>query len=65
MDYQVIQTFISAVGFPIACVCYLFWAQNKERELHKEESEKWCAALNNNTLVLQKLLDKLDSQAHD
>lgn len=56
---QLISQLVSNVGFPIACVCVLFYMQNKEREAHKEESEKWVEALNNNTKVMEKVLGKL------
>ena len=55
---QLISQLVSNVGFPIACVCVLFYMQNKEREAHKEESEKWVEALNNNTKVMEKVLGK-------
>lgn len=50
---------ISNLGFPIACVVALFWLLNKQREEHKEESAKFTEAINNNTLALTKLADKL------
>lgn len=56
---QIVSQLVSNVGFPIACVCVLFYMQNKEREAHKEESEKWVEALNNNTRVMEKVLGKL------
>lgn len=56
---QLISQLVSNVGFPIACVCVLFYMQNKEREAHKVESEKWVEALNNNTKVMEKVLGKL------
>lgn len=56
---QLASQLVSNVGFPIACVCVLFYMQNKEREAHKEESQKWVEALNNNTKVMEKVLGKL------
>lgn len=50
---------ISNLGFPIACVVALFWLLNKQREEHKEESAKFTEAINNNTLAITKLVDKL------
>ncbi len=49
--------FIQQLGFPIACVCYLFYSQSKEREAHEKESKAWTDALHNNTLAIQKLTD--------
>lgn len=59
MDYQNLITAISTVGFPIVMCGALFWYMIQQREAHKEEINKMTEALNNNTLVLQKLLDKM------
>lgn len=55
-----IQNLVSNLGFPIACVVAMFWMQNKERDEHRAESKEWVEALNRNTLVLEKILTKLD-----
>lgn len=55
-------TLISNVGFPIFACIMMFKAMEKEREDHKEESEKWVEALNNNTNVMQKLVEKLEER---
>ena len=57
MDLTGITTFIQTLGFPIACVCYLFYSQSKERELHAQEAKAWTEALQNNTLALKELTD--------
>lgn len=54
-----IQQIISNVGFPIFCVIVMFKSWNDERIAHKEESDKWVEAIHNNTLVMQKLLERL------
>ena len=59
MDVQTITTIISTVGFPIAVCLVCFWYINKQNEAHKAETDKLAEALNNNTLVMQKLVDKL------
>ena len=51
-------TLISNVGFPIFACIMMFKAMEKQRDDHKTESEKWIQALNNNTNVMQKLVDK-------
>lgn len=69
MSNEVVQI-ISTLGFPIAmcigaCIFikYQFDANNKNmeelRKEHKEEVKGMTDALNNNTLALQKLIDKL------
>lgn len=66
-----IVSVISAVGFPIvaavACGMFVKWqyeqnakAMEEVRKEHKEEVSKMTEALNNNTLALQKLIDKLE-----
>lgn len=50
-----VQSLISSLGFPIACVITMFYMWNKESENHKAEMANVTAALNNNTLALQKL----------
>lgn len=59
MDVQAIITAISTVGFPIVMCGALFWYMINQRDAHKEEISKMTEAINNNTLALQKLLDKL------
>lgn len=56
---DVIIQVIQNVGFPIACVVAMFWMWDREREEHKAEAEKWAEAINNNTAVMQKLVDRL------
>lgn len=51
---------ISTLGFPIAMCLIMCYYINKINDAHKEETDKFAEALNNNTLVLQKLCDKLD-----
>ena len=57
---NVILTAISTVGFPIVVACAMFWKMNKQDEDHKQEMAKVTEAINNNTIALQKLIDKLD-----
>lgn len=57
-----LSSLISTLGFPIAMCLIMCYYINKISESHKEETDKFAAALNNNTVVLQKLCDKLDSE---
>ena len=52
---QSISQLVSNLGFPIACVCVMFWQQNQERKNHAAESEKWVEALNRNTVAIERL----------
>lgn len=60
MDINIILQAISTVGFPIVVAAAMFWKMNKQDEDHKVEMEKVTEAVNNNTLVIQKLVDKLN-----
>lgn len=60
MDWSTVIQFIQGVGFPIACVLIMFQQMDKEREAHREEVEKVTEALNNNTLILTELKQKLE-----
>lgn len=51
---------ITSVGFPIFVALYLLWHGDKEEQTHKEEVKELAEALNNNTLVLQKIVDELN-----
>lgn len=70
MDMAGIIQMIGSLGFPIAACVYLFYSMQKERERndaqreadrkeHKEEMTKVTEALQNNTLVIQKLVDAI------
>ena len=52
---QEISTLIGNVGFPIACVCILFWFQWQERKTLLEETQKFAEAIENNTIVMQEV----------
>lgn len=50
---------VTQLGFPIAMCLLLFWLVMKKDEAHREEMNKMSEAVNNNTIVMQKLIDKL------
>ena len=62
---NVILQAITSVGFPIVMCLMLMWYVREISSKHKEESDKFAEALNANTLVLQKLCDKLDINKED
>lgn len=64
---------VATVGFPIVCCGVLMYYQKYTRDKdyeqikqlshsHTEEMKTMSDALNNNTVVLQKLCDRLDSE---
>lgn len=54
-----IVSIISTVGFPITMALILLWYIYDSNNKHKDEIDKMSAALNNNTIAITKLLDKL------
>ena len=71
MDANSVVTLISSLGFPIVACLGMAWyvkyqmdvysKQVKEiREEHNKEIEKVTEALNNNTLAIQRLCDKME-----
>ena len=70
MDATQIVQIVSTLGLPIAMCLLFFWYITKRDEQHsaeikaiqdqhREESAKMTEAINNNTLVVQRLLDKM------
>lgn len=70
MSANEIVTLFANLGFPIVAYIFLFiYIQKREekhdteraeeRKEHKAETEKLTEAVNNNTLIVQKLIDKL------
>ena len=57
---EIFKDLVSNLGVPIACLAITFKLWNKEREDHKEEMKGVTEAVNNNTLVMQQLVDKLE-----
>lgn len=55
-----IAQIISTVGFPIAMCLVLLHEVEEMNKSHKEETNSLKDALNNNTVVLEKILTKLD-----
>lgn len=74
MDLNGFSEIISTVGFPIVCflMCgyYVKYREDKNDEKfdklntqHDEENRRMIDAVNNNTIALQKLTDKLEGDA--
>lgn len=61
MVVQIIQS----VGFPIVCCGALFWYMIKQRDVHKEETDKMTTAINNNTQVLTEIITMLGGKDDD
>lgn len=70
MNINDVLTAVTTVGFPIVCcgamMYYVKYTTDKHREeietlntQHKDEMKEVTNAINNNTLALQKLCDKM------
>lgn len=62
MSLEEIVSLFGNLAVPIACLVVTFRLWNKEREDHKEEMKQMSDAIANNTLVMQRLVDKLDGK---
>lgn len=55
-----IVTMITNLGFPIGVCLMLMWYIRELTNKHEAETKEFTEALNKNTIILQKLCDKLD-----
>lgn len=62
MDVNAITTIISTVGFPIAMSIYMLYTLQKMNENHKTEIDNLRKAIENNTVAIVKLVEKLDKE---
>lgn len=60
MEFPEILTAISTVGFPIVACIVLAVILYKQNEIHKTEMNEVKEAINNNTIALTKLADKIE-----
>lgn len=76
MEFNAVITAIGSLGFPIVACCAMgyFFAKvndnyrNDIKELqngHQEEMKQMTEAINNNTLVIQKLIERMEKDAND
>lgn len=61
MNIDDIVTLISGVGFPIVCCLIMMWLTYKLNQSFKEEVNALTKTLNENTIALTKILDKLEA----
>ena len=62
MEFNDIITAICTVGFPIVAYGALFWYVLKKDTEHRSEVEKMTEAINNNTIALTTLIERLDNE---
>lgn len=76
MEVNALSQIIMTIGFPIVACCacgwFIFYMTKAHREelqrfqdLHNTEIKEITAAINNNTLALQKLVDKIGGMEDD
>lgn len=58
---QVITQLIGSLGFPIVMCFYLIKMNKESANDHKEEVSQLRKAVENNTIVVQRVLDKLEA----
>lgn len=61
MDCSSIIQVISNVGFPIAMSILLMFYMRENDQKHDEEVKNLREAIENNTIVMNKLIDKISS----
>lgn len=61
MDAANVISVVSQVGFPIAMCLVMAWYIKYTNDQHKDEISKITEALNNNTLAVQKLCERMDA----
>lgn len=72
MTFEMILSAIGSIGFPIVCTCAIAWFFNKVNENyradikeltanHRDEVKTMVEAVNQNTLVIQKMCDILST----
>lgn len=57
--FNMASDLISNVGFPIFVCILLLKDQKESREAHQKETEGFVEAINNNTLAITQLKDKI------
>lgn len=55
-----ITQLIGSLGFPVVACCALFWDRVTNTRQQNENMATLTEAINNNTMVVNKLLEKLD-----
>lgn len=65
MDFNTVTSMIGTLGFPIA-MCLLMWHSMEENnKMHKEEVDGLKEVINQNTIALNKINDRLDFLEND
>ena len=57
---EIAKDLISNLGVPVACLVVTFKLWQKETESHKQSEDKMTEAINNNTLAINRLADRME-----
>lgn len=60
MDINTLVSLVGNVGFPIVVAGYLLWQSGEQQKAHKEESDGFIKAIDNNTNMINILIGKLE-----
>ena len=58
-EAQLVMQAISPLAFPIVSLFAVAFLWYRETQMHKEETQKFVEALNNNTLVMEQIKEVL------
>ena len=61
MDWNLIISLVGSLGFPIVACIALFTYMKETATAHKEEIDELRKTIESNTLVIQKLVDKMEA----
>ena len=63
MDYlSTVITAIGSVGFPIVMCLIVFTYTQKSDQVHDEEIKRLTTVISENTMAINRMIDKLDSR---
>ena len=60
-EIQIIQTMIISIGFPIVACIFLYKQNVNQAEQHKQEIDRLSQVIENNTLSITKMYEKMDA----
>lgn len=60
MDVSAISQLIGSLGFPIAMCIYMIYVNDRNNKRNNETTSKLTDIINNNTIALTKLTERID-----
>lgn len=59
MEFPEVVQLVGSLGFPIVMCLMMYYRMDKQDETHRQEMDKITESLNNNTIALTKLTERL------